>query len=224
MAASAIRTELAIMNVVGSMATAAIAVHDAHLRQRVAVAVVAGDVSVRALERECGLRVVIEEPDVPRDRIVAILAAFGEVAPVRIGFPVAGNAIGLCVRECLRGMAVFAFRFGMRAKQREIRQVMVEEHRVLPVDVGVAAFAGGAERPLVGVVFRVTGVTARLQGHLEDWFDMAGIAGDFYVGTCDAVIGVSVVVKSRIRPRRTDMAGIALLAVVSVVAVVFEVA
>ena len=116
MAATAIRTELAVMDVVGSMATAAVAVQDPHPGQGAAVAVVTGDIAVRTLERERGLRVMIEKPDVPCDRIVAILAALGEIAAVWIRLPVAGNAIGICFGKCLRGMAVVAFLLGMRAQ------------------------------------------------------------------------------------------------------------
>jgi len=51
-AAAAIRAELAVVNIVGAMATAAIAVDFPHPGQGVSVAVVAGDFAVRTFQRE----------------------------------------------------------------------------------------------------------------------------------------------------------------------------
>jgi len=194
-AAPAIRAELAVMDVVGSMAGAAVAVHGPHLGQRIAVAVIAGNFAVRALERERRLRVMIEKPDVPCDRVVTILATLGEVATVRIGLQVASRTSGFCRGESLRGMAVFALLFRVRSEQREIREVVVKEHRVLPVDIGVAAFAHGAERTLVRIVVGMARIAGRRERYLENWFDMAVVACNLDMGTGYPVVRVPVMVE-----------------------------
>ena len=76
----------------GSAAT----VNRRHFIQRHAVAVVTGDIEMRAFKRKVGLYVVIEEPHVPGDRVVTRVAAILEITLVRIIFCVAGDAVAFC--------------------------------------------------------------------------------------------------------------------------------
>ena len=60
MAATAIGTELAIVNIVGAMAVLAAATVILHLIERAAMAVIAGDILVCASQRKVALRRMIE--------------------------------------------------------------------------------------------------------------------------------------------------------------------
>ena len=65
MAPSTIDPELAIMNVVGSVAVGAVIASRSHRCQRFAMAVSASDIVVRTVQGESCLSVVIEQPQVP---------------------------------------------------------------------------------------------------------------------------------------------------------------
>ena len=110
MAAAAIGAEFAVVLIVGPVAVAAAATDALHRLQGAAVTVGAGDVDVRAIEPERRLRVVIEQPQVPRHRVVTSRAPVPEVVAVRrLGLFVALAADGLGVGEYLGLMALFAF-------------------------------------------------------------------------------------------------------------------
>ncbi len=71
--------------------------------------VITGDVNVSAVKREVGLYVVIENPQVPGDWVVAGIALSGEIATVRVVVFVAVGADAVDVCERLGLVAVLAF-------------------------------------------------------------------------------------------------------------------
>ena len=155
MATAAIGAEFPVVGIVCPMAVSATATDGCHVFERAAMTGVACNIDMCAVERKVGLQIVIESPDVPADRVVAGLAAVLEVATMRIVLLMAGDAVTISVREFLAAMTCVAFVLEMHAVQRESRQVMVEKHRVLPIDLGVAAFAGHAGGTLVRVLVEV---------------------------------------------------------------------
>lgn len=71
MAPSTVGSEFSVVNVVRPMAVATVVAGCAHGSQGAAMAIVTRNVEVAALERKVRLRVVIEQPQVPRDRVMA---------------------------------------------------------------------------------------------------------------------------------------------------------
>ena len=84
MATTTVGTEFAIMHVVGTVAVSATAVDAFHFVERYSVTVIASDVDVSPFKRKLRLRVVIERPNGPGNRIVAGIAAIQEIALMRV--------------------------------------------------------------------------------------------------------------------------------------------
>ena len=72
---------------------------------------------------------------------MASVTACGEIAPMRVVFGVTGFAGGIHISEYLGGVTVFAFIFVVSAEQRKLRQIVIEENRILPIDLGMAVLA-----------------------------------------------------------------------------------
>jgi len=114
-----------------------------------------------SLERKVCLKLVIEYPQVPGDRIVASTALIVEITAVRIVVRMARSTFGFGAAEYLRGMAFRAFRFAMNAKQWKRAQIVIEKQGILPVHLCVTALALGTERLFVHVVVEVAGIAGR---------------------------------------------------------------
>ena len=82
MATAAVRAEFAIVIVIGAMTAAAAVSRFLHRCQRTAMAVIAGNIDVRAVYSEIGLSVVVKQPQVPGNRVVTGLTVFFELAVV----------------------------------------------------------------------------------------------------------------------------------------------
>ena len=80
-----------------------------HRRKRTTVAVVAGYVDVGAMQLEVCLNIVIEQPQVPRDRVVTRLAVVFERAIVCVVFKMAADTLTIGVGEYLTLVASIAF-------------------------------------------------------------------------------------------------------------------
>ena len=74
------------------------------------------------------------------------------------------------------------------------------------------------------IIIQVAGLASRYELDFEDWVDMTIIAGRFQMSAREFVLCVSVVVEEGFRPDGAGVACITLLAIVSVVIVVFEMA
>ena len=126
MAAAAVRTEFTIVYVIGPMATTAAVTGSLHYRQRTAVAVVAGNIQVSAVYFEIGLFIVIKQPQVPGDRVMAGLAVVLKLARVRIVVQVATDALGIGFSKNSCIVACVALEIVMLPQKRESRQIMIE--------------------------------------------------------------------------------------------------
>ncbi|MCP4945293.1 MAG: hypothetical protein GY924_25375, partial [Planctomycetaceae bacterium] len=102
------------------------------------------------------LQIVIESPRVPGNRIVARATLIIEVAAVWVIVLMARDTFRIRVAERLRRVTVFAFILSVNTEQREWAQVMIEEHRILPVYFCVAALTLRTERTFVCVVIEMT--------------------------------------------------------------------
>ena len=122
------------------------------------MAIVATNFGVRATERKVGLQVVIECPEVPGNGVMTGITAIAHVALVRVVVTVARDAVDRLVCIGLAGMAAVAFLLLVLAKQREARQVVVEEHRVLPVHFGMAALTLRTKYAIMRIVVEVARV------------------------------------------------------------------
>lgn len=120
-------------------------------------------------------------------------------------------------------MAVFAFVVGVLTQQRERRQIVVEEQRVLPFRFGVTGRAFGAYRTLMWVVIEMAGVTARGWFDLENGFYVAIITRNGQMTSAKHVFGISIVIEGDHLPIIGNVAGVAAVAEVVIVIVVFEV-
>ena len=69
-----------------------------------------------------------------------------------IVFLVAGNTIGLRIRERLSDVAGITFFLAVLAEQRESSQIVIKKYRILPVDFRVTNFTLGADTSLVRIV------------------------------------------------------------------------
>ena len=102
--------------------------------------------------------VVIEVPDLPVAGVVAGRAVDAERALVLVVLRVARDALALRVLVRGRRVAGLALDARVAPEQREARLVVVEAHRLLPVDGVVALLALPAELLAVLVVLPVAGV------------------------------------------------------------------
>ena len=112
----------------------------------------------------------------------------------------------------------------MLAKQREARQAMVEEYVFSPRFFVVAVPADIPLGTLVRVVVLMTVPAISLELSFKHRFDMAGRT--FNVGVCTAkgVSGIDVVIERKLHPLSGNVAGVTILAKVSVVIVIVAVA
>ena len=95
--------------------------------------VVARDVQVSAIQREIRLCVVIKQPQVPRDRVVAGTTVILECAVVRVVFKMATDALSIGVWEYLAFVAGITLILVVLTQQREAREVVIEKWHVQPL-------------------------------------------------------------------------------------------
>lgn len=224
MTTAAVGPEFTIVIIVGPVTIATVPIDVFHLVEWAAMAVVAGDGDMSALEQKVGLLVVIERPYIPADRVVAGVAAVKEVAAMRVVLSVTGSATAFCIGESLGGVAILTFILFVHAVQRESCQVVVEKYRVLPVDLGVTALALHARSALMWIVVQVASVTGGREFDFEYRLEMAINASDFLVPAKQPVVGMLVMVKKRFGPLGALMAIATLIAMVFFMRIVFEMA
>jgi hypothetical protein len=123
-AATAVRSELTVVNVVRAVTPTTGVTRIAHRSERASVAIVAGNVHVGAFQQEIGLRVVIEQPEIPGNRVVAVPTIVLKIAVVRVVISVAGNALAGSIRKDLCLVAVITLNIPVFTKQREVGQIV----------------------------------------------------------------------------------------------------
>jgi len=101
MTAAAIETEFAVVDVIGAMTVGATAAESRLPGHRAPMAALTGDVPMCAFENEARLRIVIELPLRPVDRVVAQRAVLDEATCVRIDLAVAIDTAFGCVTKDL---------------------------------------------------------------------------------------------------------------------------
>jgi hypothetical protein len=147
------------------------------------MAIVAGDVNMGAIDREISLSVVIEQPQVPRDWIVAGLAQATEIVVVRIVVQMTTLTRGLGIDKYLRQMAGVALDIVVLSKKREKGQAVVEQRRVLPACFSMAVLTLTSLRTFVHIVVQVTRLARRSRRRFENRLDVTIIAGNLLVGS-----------------------------------------
>lgn len=163
MTTSAVGSKFAIVHVARAMAVTTASAGGLHFLQRVSVAIVAGDLNMSTRQRKIRLLVVIKQPLVPGNRVVAGITLFVEISAMRIVLNMAGNTGGIRLAKGLRFMAVDTFHLAMGTEQREWAKVVVEKQWVLPVDFRMAVLALHAQRLVMRVIIDMTGLASRLQ-------------------------------------------------------------
>lgn len=140
MAATTIGTEFTVVNVVCAVTVNATAPDFLHPLQRASVTVSTADINVSAIQEEFRLYVVIEQPQIPGDRVMAGVAIVFEATVVIVVFQMTGNAIFFSVDVNTGLVTVRAFDIAVLAEQRESRQVMVKKRCLFPDDFVMTVF------------------------------------------------------------------------------------
>lgn len=182
MAAFALWTESAVMDVILDVAAHAGAPRLFGAIQRFLVAVVAGHLAMCAFQGEPRL-IVIEIPGFPSAGVMAGLALRAEASLVHVLLLVTAVASHGRIPKRRCQVALLAIGLGMAAGQRETRFIVVIGG-VLPAFFVVATLAFIAELPFVLVVFLVAGDARGIPFMLVDiplCGQMTGIAFGFDV-------------------------------------------
>ena len=224
MAAATVNAKLIVVDIVRAMAVTTTTVDGLHFAERASMTVIAGDIDMRTAQFEFSLNIVVKDPKIPGDRIVASVTAPGEVFTMRIVVFVASGTAFVHDSEYLGLVTILAFVLVVNAEQRKGSEVMVEENRVLPGHFRVAAFAQSAERTFVSVIFGVAGFAACSQSDIKNRFDMTIATGCVLVCPDELVVGIQVVIELRLRPRVVAVAGIASLTIMCIVLIIFQMA
>lgn len=124
--------EAAGMNVIAVMTRVAFLGKFEVLFHACGVAVMAVQFCVLANQFEFRLRVVVEDPEFPAIRVVAVCASGAQFSLVFVVGLVAGMAVRLCVLEVSRQMAFLAGRYRMDPDEREMRNVVIEHDTLVP--------------------------------------------------------------------------------------------
>lgn len=156
MAGIAVRPVMPVMIVILTVAGDTGHVHGIDIVERVvAVAVIAAQLGVTAIEREVGIARVIEARVLPVSRAVTVFADFAAAAFVRVILGMTAETGRRCILVSLIPMTVKALGITMMAEQRKIRRVMIESH-VEPVGGVVAIGTGSSQEAFVYVVVVMT--------------------------------------------------------------------
>ena len=137
------------------------------------MAVITVNVDVRAIEHEVCLCIVIEDPLVPGDRVVAETALEAISLLMRVVVCVAVVAFCLDLTELVSFVTIRALSVGMRSEQWESGQSVIETYILGPRCFVMAILATCPLLPFVCVVLPVTGDAGRFQRNVIDRFDMA---------------------------------------------------
>lgn len=128
------------MNVIRAMTVDTIGSNLLHRFQRTSMAAVAGHVNMGSRERKIRLRIVIEQPKVPGDRVVTQRAIICEPAVMIVVFQVAADAIFFGIHKYLGLVAILALVIRVISQQWKTCQVVIKVDRVIPVDFRMTIF------------------------------------------------------------------------------------
>lgn len=136
-----------------------------------------------AIEQEVGLCVVVKQPVFPTDRVMAARTVAVEATLMRILLKMAVHASLGRISKYMGVVAAITIGGSMRAKQRKLRQVVIEKDIVLPGCFVVAVIADNALFAFMSIIFLMAGVAVRLQFNFEYRRDVAGFTFDGFVRT-----------------------------------------
>lgn len=128
---------------------------------------------------------------------------------MRIVCAVTSGAFGWRIPEHLGLVTGQAICIAMLAEQREACEVMIKEQVFMPRDIIVAVLAGLALAAAVRVVLCMAGTTCRHELGFENRFDVTGDALDVDMRAVQDVVGIDIVVKSKLGPGLGNVAGVA---------------
>ena len=224
MAALTVSTEFAPMHVVAAMAAATIRGHAETTVRGALVTRGAAESHVAAVEFKRCLPVVIERPQRPVDRVVAIAAGGTERHAV---FVILAMAIDTFAGRILKTRALVttgAFGLAVRPDQRETRQAVIENDRLGPASLTVALRTGAPELPRVRILVSVTTEATVGRARLPDRGLVAERTFDFRMRADEFEIGVTIVLETHDGPRVCRVTTAAVTTVQAVVFVVFAMA
>ena len=101
---------------------------------------------------------------------------------------------------------------------------MREVRRFLPTRVVVTVLTLFSLLAFVHVIIQMACSAVRLQTDLEYGFDVTIVTGDGFVRAAQHIVGIAIVVETRVLPFHGDMTSLAFLAAVTVVMIIFEMA
>jgi hypothetical protein len=120
-AAAAVRTKSPIVFIIVPVAIRTHRADGLLSLERLSMAAFASHHFVRAFQSEDSLRVVVELPEFPVDRVVAVVAGIRKTVFMRIVFRMAGDTLGVRVLKNVRIMTILALGLLVFAEQREVR-------------------------------------------------------------------------------------------------------
>jgi len=162
-------------------------------RHGLAMAALAMDLGVGAVELVIGILIVIEAPHPPAVRIVASGAFAAKGLFMHVVFFVAGIA-GVGIHLVVAGqMAFLAGYRRVEADEGKAGYVMIKYHSLIPLLLVMAAFATLAFLAFVHVIVLVAGEAVGTIFFLLGFAAVAGLAGDVFVCTLERKFGVFVV-------------------------------
>lgn len=132
MAAAAVESKFAIMDVVGTVAVSAAPSKLRLDTQRLPMAGFAGEFDVSTVKDEVRLQVMVELPLLPVDRVVAPGTVLVESAAMWIVLAMTLDAGSWRIPENLRFVTVVAARVAVHTEERKARQTVIEEDVVGP--------------------------------------------------------------------------------------------
>ena len=176
------------------------------------VAGVAIEASMRAIQSESGLRVVIEAPAHPSVWIVALSAVARQPALMML-ILMTTRAGARRLLERGRAVAFLARDDGVTPNQRESRYVVIEGHLPAPPSFLVALLAARAELGFVGVILLVAGDAGCCELVAIEVSGVTGIAFDLRVRASQRELGHSVVIEFNRLPLGRGVARFALGAI-----------
>jgi len=185
---------------------------------------VAYEVRMRPAEGELGSCIVIETPERPTVRVVALLAGGSQPLEVDILSLVAADAADLGVLVFRRDVALLASRHRVKTEQWEPRQIVIEEDAIGPLALVVAPLACGSFLPPVDIVRLMAGVACLVQRLLIQRPHVTPLASDVLVGTPKRKFRQPIVVEDFGFPGRFPVASLTIRPVAPAVLVIRAVA
>jgi len=194
----------------------------AHGCERAAMAASAGDLYMRTVYLEISLYIMIEQPEIPGDRVMAGFAITLKDAIVIVVLEMTVDTGIAGISKALRLVAFVAFDVAVLTQQWEGRQVMLEERRIFPIGLCVTVAALFTELAGMRVIIEVARHTVVAGCRLENGLDMAVITGNCLVCTIEREFRRNVVIKKRLVPGLAGMAKATVGAAMAGVTVVLQ--